>query len=417
MAHILFVSYFFTPDSLSTAVLMAELAQELQAQGHRLTVITTTPHYNLEEKALARQPLRPRWGRWVQESQLFGIQVFHVQVAPKGSRIWLRALDYLRYHLFGLWVGWFLVPRADVIFAPSPPLTIGLHAWLLSLRHRAPFIYNVQEIYPDVAVKLGVLRNRLLIRLLQGVERFVYGRAGRVAVISEWFRRDLLQKGVPPARLAVIPNFVDVDFVQPHPRQNTFSQELALDNKFVVLYAGNIGLTQGFETVLEAARRLTHLPDLHFLIIGGGARFDWLARQIQAQGLTNMTLLPYQPRERVPEIYATADLCLVPLKRGMAQDTFPSKIYTIMAAARPVVAAADPDTELAWVVEQAGCGWVVPPEDVHALAQAIERAYQERGQAAAMGQSGREYVVEHHARPSVVRRYHELITALTGRPS
>ncbi|OUC06932.1 hypothetical protein RY27_17955, partial [Litorilinea aerophila] len=106
-----------------------------------------------------------------------------------------------------------------------------------------------------------------------------------------------------------------------------------------------------------------------------------------------------------------------PLKRGMAQDTFPSKIYTIMAAARPVVAAADPDTELAWVVEQAGCGWVVPPEDVHALAQAIERAYQERGQAAAMGQSGREYVVEHHARPSVVRRYHELITALTGRPS
>ena len=218
MAHILFVSYFFAPDSLSTAVLMAELAQDLQSQGHQITVVTTTPHYNLEAEALAQQPLWRRWGRWLQESDLNGIRVFHVQVAPKGSRVWSRAFDYVRYHGLGTLAGWLLVEKPDVIFAPSPPLTIGVHAWLLGLLHRVPFIYNVQEIYPDVAVKLGVLRNPTVIWLMERMAGFIYNRAAKVSVISEWFRRTLQAKKVPYDKLIVIPNFVDTDFLQPGER-------------------------------------------------------------------------------------------------------------------------------------------------------------------------------------------------------
>jgi colanic acid biosynthesis glycosyl transferase WcaI len=415
MSHILFVSYFFTPDSLSTAVLMAELAQELQALGHRVTVITTTPHYNLEDEALAKQPLRRRWGRWLQESDLDGIRVLHVQVAPKGSRLWLRALDYLRYHLIGLLAGILLVHSADVVFAPSPPLTIGVHAWLLALWQRAPFVYNVQEIYPDIAVKLGVLRNPPLIRALELLERFVYARAARVAVISEWFRRTLRAKGVPDDKLAVVPNFVDTEFVCPRPRRNAFSAAHGLDGKFVALYAGNVGLTQGFDTVIEAARRAQAMPALHFLIVGGGAQFAWLEEQIARHRLDNVTLLPHQPRSAVPDLYATANLCLVPMKRATTQDTFPSKIYTIMAAGRPALVAAEPDTELAWVVESSGCGWVVPPGDAHALSAALLHAFLHPAEAQERGRRGRAYVEAHHARRAVARRYSDLFAALAGR--
>lgn len=418
MAKILLLTLVFAPDGVSTAVLMTELAQELQQAGHEVTVLTTTPHYNVEPEARARQPLAPHWGRWLQRSELDGIQVYHASIPVKGDRVGARLLDYLRFHLISTLAGLFAVGRYDVLLVPSPPLTIGLSAWLLGLLRRVPFIYNVQEIYPDVAVSLGVLRNRPAIRLLERLERFIYGRAQAITVISEWFRRRLMAKGVPEAQLTVIPNFVDTDFMQPQPAsvrtRNDFARQHDLVDKFVVLYAGNIGLTQGFETILAAAQELRHLPDLRFVIVGDGTRRAWLAEQLAATALSNVVLLPYQARSVVPQIYAAADLCLVPLKRGTAQETFPSKIYTIMAAGRSVIAAADPDSELAWVVEHAGCGWSVPPDDAAALAGAIANAYAARATLPHHGHQGRAYVVANHSRQAVAQRYDTLIRQVLG---
>lgn len=418
MAKVLLLTLVFAPDGVSTAVLMTELAQELQQAGHEVTVLTTTPHYNVEPEARARQPLTPHWGRWLYRSELDGIRVYHAAIPVKGDRVGARLLDYLRFHAISTLAGLFAVGRYDLLLVPSPPLTIGVSAWLLGLLRRVPFLYNVQEIYPDVAVSLGVLRNRTVIRAFEVLERWIYGRARAITVISEWFRRRLLAKGVPAAKLTVIPNFVDTDFVQPQPRcaraTNAFARRHDLVDNFVVLYAGNIGLTQGFETILAAAQRLAHLPDLRFVIVGDGTRRAWLAEQLTAQALPNVCLLPYQARSVVPQIYAAADLCLVPLKRGTAQETFPSKIYTIMAAGRPVIAAADPDSELAWVVDHAGCGWAVPPDDATALADAIATAYAEQATLPAKGQNGRAYVEANHSRQAVARRYDELIRQITG---
>lgn len=418
MAKILLLTLVFAPDGVSTAVLMTELAQELQAAGHTVTVLTTTPHYNVEPEARARQPLTPHWGRWLQRSDLDGIQVYHASIPVKGDRVGARLLDYLRFHLISTLAGLFAVGRYDLLLVPSPPLTIGLSAWLLGLLRRVPFIYNVQEIYPDVAVSLGVLRHRPTIRALEGLERFIYGRARDITVISEWFRRRLVEKGVPPARLTVIPNFVDTDFMQPQPvsarAQNAFAQAHDLVDKFVVLYAGNIGLTQGFETILAAAQQVAHLADLRFVIVGDGTRRAWLEEQLATTAQSNVLLLPYQARSLVPQIYATADLCLVPLKQGTAQETFPSKIYTIMAAGRPVIAAADPDSELAWVVAHAGCGWAVPPDDAGALANAIATAYAARATLPHHGHQGRTYVLANHSRHAVAQRYDTLIRQVLG---
>lgn len=412
MARVLFLSLVFAPDGVSTSVLMTELAHELRGLGHEITVLTTTPHYNVEPEARARQPLHKKWGSLLYESDCDGIPVYHAAIPTKGSRVGARLLDYARFHAISTAAGLTVAGDYDVIFAPSPPLTIGLSAWLLRLLKRAPFIYNVQEIYPDVAVSLGVLRNPRAIGALERLERFVYGRAYTITTISERFRRRLLQKNVPPGKLRVIPNFVDTEFIQPGPRHNDFSTCHRLDDKFVVLYAGNIGLTQGFETILDAAQQLADLPDLHFLFVGDGTRRDWLAEQLARESYSNVTLLPYQPRSVVPQIYATADLCLVPLKKGTAQETFPSKIYTIMAAARPVVAATDPESELADLVQTADCGWAVPPDDAAALSDVLRRAYEERSLLARKAHLGHAHVVANYSRQAVAQRYDELIREL-----
>lgn len=393
---------------------MTELASELQNLGHEITVLTTTPHYNVEPDARARQPLTRRWGGLLYQSHIQGIPVYHASIPVKGSRVSARLLDYARFHAISTIAGLTVAGDYDVILVPSPPLTIGLSAWLLGVLRQVPFIYNVQEIYPDVAVRLGVLSNPRIIRMMEWLERFIYARAKKVSVISELFRRRLRKKDVPEKKLVVIPNFVDTEFIQPKDNKNSFSAKHKLDKKFIVLYAGNIGLTQGFETIMKAADQLVHLPNLQFLIVGDGTRRAWLEKQLSKQSYANVMLLPYQPRSRVPEIYATSDLCLVPLKRGTAIATFPSKIYTIMAAGRPVVASADAESELAWVVEQAECGWVVSPDNAIALAKAIEYAYHNQDEARSKGQQGRHFVVSHHSRQVVSRQYDALIQQVTN---
>jgi colanic acid biosynthesis glycosyl transferase WcaI len=414
MARILLHTLIFAPDGVSTAVLLTELALELRALGHEVTVLTTTPHYNVDPEARAQQPLKPipRWGGMLYQSNCQGIPVYHTFMRSKDSRVWARLLDYARFHVLSLLAGLTIVRDYNVILAPSPPLTIGLTAWLFGLMCRTPFIYNVQEIYPDVAISLGLLKNHYMIRVLQWLERFIYNRSSVVVVISERFRRRLLSKGLTNEKLVTIPNFVDTNFIRPLARCNTFSTTHGLEGQFVILYAGNIGLTQGFETILVAARQLAHLPKLRFLIVGGGTRESWLRDQLAREKLQNVTLLPYQPRSLVPQVYASSDVSLVPLKRGTAQETFPSKIYTIMAAGRPVIASADPDSELAWIIKEAKCGMVVEPDNPEALARVITHAYHENAELQQQGKNGRAYVVAHHSRQAVGCQYDALIRQL-----
>jgi colanic acid biosynthesis glycosyl transferase WcaI len=413
MAKILLLTLVYAPDGVSTAMLLTTLAQELKGLGHEVTVLTTTPHYNVDPVARAKQPLSPKWKGLLYQSDNNGIPVLHASIPVKGNRVGARLLDYLRFHAVSTVAALTSAGNYDIILAPSPPLTIGLSAWLLSLIRRVPFIYNVQEIYPDVAVKLGVMKNAYLIRFFEGMEKFIYDRSKVVTVISEWFRRILLNKGVPSEKLVVIPNFVDVEAIQPHPKENPFARDHNLTDKFVVLYAGNIGLTQGFESILEATTHLLHLPDLRFVIVGDGTRREWLEQQLTTGQYPNVLLLPYQASSVIPQIYGSADVGLVPLKTGTAKDTFPSKVYTIMAAGKPVIASADADSELAWLVEESQCGWAIPPDDASALAQTVERAYRERDNLRAKGESGLQYVHAHHSSRAVAQKYDALIRALT----
>ena len=412
MANILILTLVFPPDSVSTAQIMGDLACDLQSFGHSVTVLTTTPHYNRDFESESKQPLKKYWGGLLKKSAYHGIPVFHTLMPKKGRSVLLRLISWAIFHLLGTFAGIVAIPKPDIIMAPSPPLTIGLSAWIIGRVRRAPFIYNVQEIYPDIAINLGAIRNSLLIRSLFTLERFVYKKASRVTVIAAQMRARLLEKQVEPEKVVVIPNFVDMSDFGPSTKDNGFSRKYNFHDKFLISYAGNMGPTQQLEVFVEAAHILRNETGIHFLMLGDGILQSTLQRQIEDYKLPNFTFLPYQPYSLMPQVYAASDLCLVPLAPQAGSFAVPSKVYRIMACARPIMAIADVNTELGRLVLETKCGAVIAPSQSVALANAIREACRDSEKWIQNGKNGYAHVIENYSRNSVTKRYNDLIEAV-----
>jgi colanic acid biosynthesis glycosyl transferase WcaI len=414
MARVLLLTLVFGPDTVSTANMMTDIAHGLQDKGHELTVLTTIPHYNpsgeiKQQPAYSASVLQP-----VKRSIEDGVRVIRVLMPQKRQRVWRRAFDYALFQGLTTVMGLFSIGKQDVVLVASPPITLGLTGYLLSRWQHIPFIYNVQELWPDALIRMGVLKNGLLARFLYRVEGFVYQEAAAISVIAQTFVEALVNKGIPHEKLYLIPNFVDTDWVRPLPKENYFSRSIELHDKFVTLYAGNIGLTQGLEVLVDVARILRDEDSIRILIVGDGAAREDLEKSVAESGLPNIMLLPFQPPERVPELYAMSDVCLVPLKYGCAQDTIPSKAYTAMAAGRPVIASVEEGTELSVLVRDAASGLVVPPESPQDLATAILQLHANPERRSQLGKNGREFVVERYSRQPVVNEYDRMIREVVG---
>jgi colanic acid biosynthesis glycosyl transferase WcaI len=412
MARILILSLIFRPDNVSTAQIMGDLALDLKAQGHDVFVITTVPHFNNDPEALEVQPLYSYWGRLLQRSNYRGIEVLHVWMPRKGRNKLLRIFAWLSFHFISTIVGFFTRFKPDIIFSPSPPLTIGISAWLLSFWHKCPFIYNVQEIYPDVAVNLGVLRNRLVIKCLRSIESLVYNKAEALAVISDGMANHIRTKGVPEDKIHVIPNFVDVEDFHPLSKINKFSSHYELHDKFVVSYAGNMGAPQGLEILIEASNLLRYEEGIHFLMMGDGSEKSSLIEKVKNLRLTNITFLPYHPYSQMAEAYASVDASFVSQARGTSNDGIPSKVYRIMACARPVLACTDANSDLARLVAMSEGGVVINSGDAMELANAIKHAYDHRDAWLKKGFKARNFILQNYSRVNINALYHELIIAL-----
>jgi colanic acid biosynthesis glycosyl transferase WcaI len=416
MANILILSLVFSPDGVSTAALVSELAHELQSHGHEMTVLTTQPHYNIDVVARSKQPLTRRWGGLFYQSVYHEIPIWHVAMRPKGERVLVRILDFIFFHIVSILLGILGTGRQDVVFAVSPPLSIGIVGWLLAVFKKAKFIYNVQELYPDTAVKSGFLREgTLIVRLFERMAMFIYKRASALTVICNAFAEAITSKRIDPDKIMVIPNFVDTENTSPGSKNNSLAAELGLVDKFVVLYAGNIGMLQSLDTLLEVASTLQFETNIAFLIVGDGAQRSHIEAQIHEQKLNNVTLMPYQSRSHMPVIYATADICLVPLMAGTAQTVAPSKLFVIMANGCPALVAVDADSDLAQIVENAQCGIAVAPDNTDALRAGIQHAYENQELMRNYGNNGRLYAEKNFARKVIGIQYHNLIQNLVTR--
>lgn len=416
MARILLHTLVFAPDSVSTAILIAELTDMLMREHqHQVVVLTTTPHYNRSEAAERAQPLRKRWFGLYYTSSFHGARVIHIPM-PQKKQDRQRTLDYLWFHFWSLILGILLVGRQDVVLSPSPPLTIGIISWLLAKLKGGEFIYNVQEVYPAYMLYTGALRpGSAMHRVLAGIERFVYQHAAYVTVITEQLRQEVLKVCTNPDKVVLIPNFSVIEFGAPLPRDNDLARELQLVDKFVALYAGNIGTAHSIETLVEAMTLSANDDRIHFLIVGNGVRRPYLEEEVQQRQLHNVTLLPYRQVSEMPLVYATSDIGLVPLKAGAARSATPSKIYTVMAAGLPVLAAVDLDSDTTRLIEDAHCGLVVEPDNPAALAAALTWSSQHPDELQAYRHNALEFIDQHYSRAAITLMYSRLIEKAASR--
>jgi colanic acid biosynthesis glycosyl transferase WcaI len=401
--RVLVITPQYAPDFGPSAPIYTALCEDLQQMECDVTVVTGFPHYAGSSEWFQYSR------RLFQEERLNGVRVLrtYVYTVPKGA-LWRRLLYHASFNVFSTLAA-LRAEKPDIVLADAPTLWSGLPLLVTAIWPRMSFVYIVHDIYPDVLIRLGVLTSPRLVNLIERVERFFYDRSAQVSVLSAGFKENLIRKGVPEDKIAIIPACVDVEFIRPLPQENELRERWGLANKFVVLYAGNIGLSQGLDIMLEAAQSLIHYPDIVFALVGEGATKPALQTMAEENGLSNVRFFPFQPREDVPFIYALADVCLVSLKHDIVVESVPSKTYTIMSSGRPILATVEQNTETGCLLAQAQCGLCIEPENADALAQAIMRLYKDDSLRNDMGRRGRDFVVEHYSRQVASKQYHTLI--------
>jgi colanic acid biosynthesis glycosyl transferase WcaI len=387
-----------------TGVVMTRIVHELAARGHQLHVVTSLPWYR-------EHAIDAGWGGklWrTQQTPWGSITRVHPFPGKSKSNLLRRAVGFLLFSklvgLCGLKAGG-APRRIDGVLAMSPPLTLGLTGWFITLLRGGSLVFNIQDVFPDAAVQTGAITNKQIIALAQWLERASYKRSDAVVLLSEDLRRNISQKTGPAMRdqLHVIPNFVDTSAIVPGNRMTSYRRDLTIDERPVVMYAGNVGYSQSLEMMIAAARKL---PNIAFVINGDGAARQSLQEQVR--GLSNVYFAPYQPIERLSEVLATGDIHVVPLRAGLASVSVPSKSYSILAAARPVLAAIDEGSEIPRILAESGAGLSVPPDNERAFIAALTTLCNDQNLRESMGAKGRTWV-EQHASPAAVAAAYEAI--------
>jgi len=279
----------------------------------------------------------------------------------------------------------------------------------LGLVYRAPLVLNLQDILPDAAVHVGLLTNKKMIKVFQWLEKFAYGNANKISVIADGFTKNLLEKDVDGNKITEISNWVDVNFVQPLPKENNYFRIANnLVEKFVVLYSGNIALTQPLETLIDAAALLQHLSEIQIVIVGKEEALARLDKYRETQGIHNVLLRSFEPREKLPEMLAAADVSMVMQKSNVISFNMPSKIQVLLASGRPIIASVPLTGTAARAIERSGGGIVVPPEDPQLIADAILELYGDRARLELLGKQGRRYAQDNYSFEIALDRYEKL---------
>ena len=402
MMRILILGHNYAPELTGIAPYTTGLAEHFAAAGHSITVLTTFPHY-------------PRY-RWQGRPGLFraetlaGVAVRRIRVIlPRRSNAIWRILFDTSVGL-GCLVSTVGVARPNLIIAVVPTLQTGFVAGLLSKFWRAPAILLIKDLPLEAGLAVGMLRKGLLYRAGSRFERLVYGMAGRIVVIGERFRDNLLAKGVKPEAITLIPDWVDIDRVGPALAEPEVRRQLAgSETAFLVLHTGAMGEKQGLRTVIDASQSLTSDADIRIVLVGDGPMKPQLKAAIEELHLQNIRLVEIQPAEYFPKMLAAADVLLLTQRAGVVDAVVPSKLLHYMAAERPVIAAVNPNSVAAGLVANARCGVLVAPEDPKRLADAIRQLYREPEMRTTLGRAGREYAEKWFGRGPILERWDRFV--------
>lgn len=381
--HILFLSDNFRPESNAPAARLYEHAVRWVRAGHEVNVITCAPNFP-EGKVYAGYRNRWRDVEWMD-----GIRVIRVKsFITANEGFLLRTLDYVSF-MFSSFVAGLLERRPDVVVATSPQFFCAVGGWALSAVRRLPFVFELRDLWPASIEAVGAMRSGRVLRTLERLELFLYRRAGAIIAVTESFRTDLVRRGIPGEKIHVVMNGVDRKYFSPRPVDPEFSAIYGTAGKFVVGYLGTHGLAHNLPGVLEAAELLRDRTDIMFIFAGSGAGRKQVEEIVGERQLTNVRLIPRQPKEVMPRLWSLCDLTVVPLRDSPVFSTvIPSKIFESMGMGVPILISV-PAGEAVEIVLNAHAGVAVPPEDPISMAREIERLADDRHALARLKTSAR----------------------------
>ncbi len=395
--RIALISHYFWPELGAPSARLLEMGRSWARRGHDVTVVTNFPNH-----PTGVIPERYRGKPFLIERH-DGLRVIRCRTYATPNRgVVRKTLGHLYFMLQAVVQATPHLRQADVLVVSSPTLFAAVAAFVISRRIGVPFVLEVRDLWPAIFVDLGVVRNRLAIWMLESLELFLYRRSRKVVTVTRAFARDIAARGIDPSKIEVIHNGVDLDAFQPGPGDERLRSQLGLGDKLVVLYCGAHGISHALARILEVAERLRADPGIHFLFVGEGAEKEGLVAR--ARGLGNVTFRPAVPRDGVPALYRSADVCLVPLRAVPLFRSFvPSKMFEILACGRPILASLE--GEAAEILEASGAAMVVPPEDVDALVESLRRLAADPSLRRDLAARGRPFVAAHYDRDVLAERY------------
>jgi len=391
----------YYPDVEATGQLLTELCADLAAN-RCVHVISGQPNF---------VPVK-RSG-FLQEDSHQGVAITRVRNLRFSKKsLFGRAAGLFTYLILAFWAG-LRARRPHVIMVETDPPLLGLLGVVLSRWHRCPLIFYLQDLYPEVGLALGRLRPGIMTKFLHWATQIGLRGADRIIVLGEDMRAKVMNRGIPSQKITLVPNWADTELIYPRSRTNPWQELGTPSESMVVMYSGNLGLSQNLEQMLEAARELRDLP-IRFLVIGEGAAKCRLVSLAKSWNLSNVHFLPYQIKEKLGDSLAAANVHFIPLRRGLAGAIVPSKLYGILAAGVPFIAAVDEDSEVARVAAYTGAGVVIPPDSAVDLAASLRWCLENRASLPAMGRQGRQAAVAQFSRPVCVRQIDQVIAAVVG---
>jgi glycosyltransferase involved in cell wall biosynthesis len=406
--RILFLSHYFPPEVNAPASRTFEHCREWVRGGHQVTVVTCAPNH-------PRGVVYPGYHNrlWQRETR-DGIDIVRVGTYVTANEGFLRrSLGYLSFLIACVCAAPFL-PRADVLVTTSPQFFNGLAGYPVKLLKRVPWVLEIRDLWPESVVAVGAVRNPLLIRVLAALERFAYRRCDHIVAVTEAFRRYIVARGIAAAKISVVRNGVDLSLFAGDANPLELRASLGLEGKFVVSYVGTHGMAHGLETVLNAAAQLRSHTHIAFLLVGDGAERQRLLGLRDQLGLSNVTMLEQQPRERMPAIWALSDASLVLLRKlPLFETVIPSKIFESMAMGRPIVLGVV--GEAREIVEEGEAGLGIEPENSASLCAAVLKLAGDPALARQLGTNGKRYVTAHFDRRILARRFESVLTTLLTR--
>lgn len=389
----------FHPELIGISVYTTEMCQYLRSKGHDVSVFTGFPYYPDWKK----QPVHRR--KLYMKEQFDGIRIkrSYLYVPEKVSTL-SRILHELSF-MCSSFINLFFSVKPDILITVSPPLGLGLVAFVISRIKRIPFLFHVQDLQPDAAAELSMLRPGFILNVLYAMESFIYSKAARILSISNKMGEKIKSKIREHNKVSTFRNWVNVEAFQPQIKYNGFRSMNNLNDKFIVLYSGNIGYKQGLNVILEAAEKTVEHQDFTYVVAGDGAYKRELMTEHKKSAQNNVCFFPLQPREYFPSFLAACDVYLIPQRKTAIDIALPSKLLAIMSSARPVIVGARKGSELHKIVTDARCGIVVDPENTLQTVEAIVRAYQNPEEMHEMGLNGRAYAIEHFSREKILQGF------------